>query len=85
MTQITMTGDDWLSDRDRARDKAAKARLHKAEQRAAKALHAAAEALDDWMRAYCDVHPDKMGLADQRRRLSSDCRELATYVDGLHR
>lgn len=85
MDQLTMSGNDWLSDRDRARDKASKARLHKAEQKAAKALHAAADALDDWMRAYCDVHPDKMGLADQRRRLSGDCRELANYIDGLHR
>lgn len=85
MTQLTMAGDDWLSDRDRARDKAAQARLRKAEQKAAKALHAAAEALDDWMRAYCDVHPDRMGLGDQRRRLSADCRELASYIDGVHR
>lgn len=85
MDQLIMSGNDWLSDRQRARNKAAEARLHKAEQKAAKALHAAADALDDWMRAYCEVHLDKMGLGDQRRRLSADCRELASYVDGLQR
>ena len=85
MDQLTMTGEDWLSERERSRDRTAKARLNKAELKAAKALHAAADALDDWMRAYCEVHPDKMGLGDQRRRLSADCRELASYVEGLQR
>lgn len=83
--QLTMTGDDWRSDQDRKREKSATARLHKAEQKAAKALHAAADALGEWMLAYIEVHPDLMGAGDQRRRLATDCRELATYIEGVNR
>jgi acetyl-CoA carboxylase alpha subunit len=84
MTQISMTGEDWLSDRERSRRKAADAKLAKAEKRAAAALTAAADALDDWIRAYCNVHDDRMGAADGRRRLSADCRELAGHIEARH-
>lgn len=82
--QMAMSGDDWLSDRDKkAQDRADKA-LKAATAKAAASMRRAAEDLRAQYRAYVAAgHPEKMGAADQRLTLSGDLDELASFWEGL--
>lgn len=84
-TQFAMTGDDWTSERDKKRQAKAEAAHKAACLKAATKMLAAADALNDVMRAYLAAgYPDKLGQADGRRRLAADLRELAGYWQGVH-
>lgn len=83
-TQLAMTGDDWISDRDRKRQARAEAAYRKAMVAAIPKMEAAAEALRACYRAAMEAgHPDKMGQGDGRLRLAADLMEYASYLDGV--
>lgn len=83
-TQFAMEGDDWTSDRDKKRQAKADAAHRKAMQAAIPKLEAAAEALRACYRAAMEAgHPDKLGAADGRLRLSGDLFEYASYLDSV--
>jgi vacuolar-type H+-ATPase subunit H len=84
--QMTMTGADWLSDRDRK----AQARLEAAREKTgrilARRLDAAVEALRDYMNA-CNEIGDESRVkhqADGRLRLQEDCAEYANWLHSVH-
>lgn len=83
--QITMTGDDWTSDRDK-RDRArADAAVKKTGLACAVKLERAAEALHDYLIACMDAgHEDRMGAGDGRRRLAEDLTEYAGYLNSVY-
>lgn len=83
--QLAMVGDDWTSDQDKRRQARAEAAVRKASLNAAKHMRAAADALNgQLLAALAAGHPDKMGQADQRRRLMSDLLELAAYFESVY-
>lgn len=76
--QIAMSGDDWLSERDKKSQARADAAHRKACLAAATKLEAAAEAVRAMLMAYLDCgHTDTMGAGDGRRRIAADMDELA--------
>lgn len=70
MLQTTMTGDDWLSDRDRKSQARAEAARRKAAMTCAAKLEAAAQAVSAYLAA-CREHPARPGRrpAQAHRRL----------------
>ena len=52
--QLTMTGEDWLSDRDRKTQARAEAARRKAALRAAEKLQAAADAVSEFKMAWLE-------------------------------
>lgn len=82
--QTAMTGDDWLSDRDRKSQARAEAARKKAGLACAAKLEAAAEALSAYLSA-CRECNDKSGdelrgISDGRHRLISDCMEYSGFL-----
>ncbi|MEX8520033.1 MAG: hypothetical protein AB3X44_16105 [Leptothrix sp. (in: b-proteobacteria)] len=84
MNQLTMAGEDWLSDRDRNRTKKAEAAKKKAALDCARKLEAAAESLNAFMSA-CRECGDQFerGAGDGRLRLVEDCMEYAMYLQSV--
>ena len=86
--QLTMTGDDWISDRDRTRQKKAIEARRAAGLKAAKALKKAAEALQDYLRACreCQDGSDdsKMGAGDGRQVLIGNMTEYMGWLYWKH-
>lgn len=83
-TQLSMTGDDWTSDRDKKRQAAANARLKKTSQDAARKMRSAADALRVQYRAYIEAgHPDHTGR-DNRLVQAADLDELASYFESVY-
>lgn len=83
--QLTMTGDDWLSDRDRKRQAAAERHLVNVSRECAARMRTTAEVLRRQYRAYIDAgNPDKQGDADGRLRLASDLDELAGFFESVY-
>jgi len=83
--QVSMTGDDWLSERDKKSQARADAAVKRTGLAAAKKLEAAADALNDFLHAYLDAgYEDMRGAADSRRVLISNIMEYASYLDGKY-
>lgn len=87
--QLTMSGDDWLSDQDRKSQARAVAKRKRAGQDCAKKLKDAAEALNAYLHACrdcADGSDDKrMGQSDGRLILVGNIMEYASYLDGLYK
>lgn len=83
--QLTMTGDDWISDRDRARQRKAVAARRAAGLKAAKALEKAAEALNAylWACRECQDGSDDTakGIGDGRQILIGDMTEYMGWLN----
>lgn len=85
MTQQSITGDDWTSDRDKKRQARADAAVKKTSLACATKMIAAADALHEQLMACFDAgHEDKMGAGDGRRRLADDLRELAAHFERVY-
>lgn len=83
--QLSMTGEDWLSERDKKSQARAEAAHRKACLVAAAKLEAAAEAVLAMLTAYLECgHEDKMGAGDGRRRIVGDMAELASWLRSVH-
>ena len=85
--QMTMAGDDWLSDRDRKAIARAHAARAKAARKAARALIDAADALGEFAMACieCADASAPRGEDDSRYRLSTDMRDYAAWLEGVYR
>ena len=85
MNQLAMTGDDWLSDRDRKQEARAKATLKKTSIVCADRLDAAVEAVQAQMRAHYAAHGEIKNIGiDGRQRLIEDMAEFASFLRGLY-
>lgn len=81
--QVSMTGEDWLSDRDKKSQARADAAVKRTGLVAAKKLEAAAEAVNEFLHACLDAgHEDMRGASDGRRVLINNIMEYASYLDG---
>ena len=85
MTQLAMTGEDWKSDRDRARDRRAEAARKKAGLDCMRKCESAAAALRDYVRA-CNACGDNSGdelreISDGRHILADQLDEYAAFLD----
>lgn len=86
MSQLTITGDDWLSARDvKARARADAAR-RKTGLACAKALRHASDALSAYMMACleCDDASSPKRNDDGRRLLMNDIQEYAAWLEGVY-
>ncbi len=87
--QLTMTGDDWISDRDRTRQRKAEAARHAAGMRAATTLRKAADALKAYLQACreCQDGSDdsKRGGDDTRHTLRESLCEYADFLEMRHK
>lgn len=86
MTQLTMTGDDWLSDRDRKAQARAEAARRKAALDCARKLDAAADALSAYSMACLEVGDASAPRRadDGRTLLAENCREFAGWLDSVY-
>jgi len=84
-TQVSMTGEDWLSDRDRKAQARAEAARRKAGLACAKKLDAAAEALHEFVMACleCNDASSPRGEDDGRTLLQRSIREYAGYLESV--
>lgn len=86
--QTEMTGDDWISDRDRARQKKAEAKRRDSALKAAKALNKAIEALRVYLQDCRECNDgsgdERQGLSDGRHILIGDLAEYSTFLDGRY-
>ncbi|AEA65982.1 hypothetical protein [Burkholderia gladioli] len=85
-TQMAMTGDDWLSDRDRNARAAAEAKRKKAAIACARKLEAASEALSQFFLACieCQDASTSRGDDDGRRILMRNITEYAGYLSSVY-
>ena len=85
-SQLTMTGADWMSDRDRKHQAQLEARRAKAGRDLARKLDAAVDALRAYMSACNDIGDESRvkHAADGRIRLSEDCAEYASWLHGMY-
>ena len=83
--QLTMTGEDWISDRDRTRQRKAETARRAAGLKAAKALSKAAEAIQTYLEACRECRDgsddEKMGAGDGRRILIDNMTEYAGWLN----
>ncbi len=83
--QLTMTGEDWASDRDRTRQRKAETARRAAGLKAAKALSTAAEAMQTFLEACRECHDgsddEKMGAGDGRRILIDNMTEYMAWLN----
>lgn len=80
--QVSMTGEDWLSERDKKSQARADAAVKRTGLAAAKKLEAAAEALNEFLHACLDAgHEDTRGAADGRRILTNNLMEYSSYLE----
>lgn len=88
MTQLSMTGEDWLSDRDRKSQARVDAARKRAALTCAAKLTAAAEALSAYLHACRECRDNSgdelRGISDGRHRLIADCMEYACYLDSVY-
>ncbi len=86
--QTEMTGDDWMSDQDRARQKRTESKRHKTGLKAAKALESAITALRDYLYACNDCRngsgDEERGLSDSRHLLIESMNEYSSYLTSVH-
>lgn len=83
MQQTTMTGDDWLSDRDRKGVAKAQQRKRKAGATAAKKCRDAADAIQAFIHA-CGEANDGSGVKrsdDQRLLFVRDLRDYVAFLE----
>ncbi|WP_341674992.1 hypothetical protein [Niveibacterium sp. SC-1] len=84
--QLTMIGDDWLSDRDRKAHARAEAARTKTGLECAKKLEAAADALNAYAAA-CNECRDQSAVRradDSRVLLVRSLMEYSTWLDGKY-
>jgi hypothetical protein len=83
-----MTGDDWMSDRDRARQNLKESKRHKTGLKAAKALDTAIAALREYLNACNDCRngsgDEKRGISDGRHILMESMAEYSSYLNSVH-
>ena len=86
--QLAMSGDDWLSDRDKKRTSKAIATRAKAGLACSKQLLEAVHSLQAYLRACndcCDGSGDEQrGYGDGRRIMIENLMEYSTYLGGLY-
>lgn len=86
MTQLSMSGEDWLSDRQRKAAKRLESQRAKTACKVADRLEAAAEALNELM-SICNEIGDESRVknaADSRLRLIEDAMEYANYLRAVY-
>lgn len=82
--QLSMTGEDWLSDRDRKTQARAEAARRKAALRAAEKLQAAADAVAEFSMACLECNDGSVrGSDDSRVILSTSMREYAGWLESV--
>ena len=82
MNQITMTGDDWTSDRDRKAQARAVAEHKKTAQALRVQLEKSVAAMQAFIDASYDCGDKKVLYADDsRQRLREQMQEYALYLD----
>lgn len=83
MTQLTMTGEDWLSDRDRKALAKAEAARAKAARKAAKALQDAADSVAEFAMTCVECQDVSAPRAadDSRYRLGTEMRDYAAWLE----
>ena len=88
MQQLSITGDDWKSDRARAAEARASKKRDKAGRDCARALNAATKAVSSYLEACRDCNDgsgdEERGLGDSRHRLITDCSEYAGFLEAKH-
>lgn len=86
MTQLSMTGDDWLSSRDRKAQARAEANRKKVAIACAKKLEAAADSLNELMRACNECHDgSSVTRADDGRQLLVErLMEYSSWLDSAY-
>lgn len=86
MNQLTMTGDDWTSDRDRKAQAKAEAARRKAAVECAKKLVAAIDALHAYSRSCREIGDgsEVRGASDGRILLAQNMREYAGWLDSVY-
>ena len=84
--QLTMAGDDWLSDNDRKRQARAEAARRKAALRAAEKLHAAADSVAEFALSCleCNDGSGPKRADDGRTILSAGMREYAGWLESVY-
>lgn len=85
-TQVSMTGEDWLSDRDRKAQARAETARKKAALACAKKLEAAADALHELVMACIDCNDGSRcrGDDDGRVVLQRNIREYAGWLESVY-
>ena len=86
MLQISMTGDDWRSDRDVKAQARAEANRKKAALNCAQKLRAASQSLNEYLSA-CDACHDasgSRGIDDSRAILIGNINEYACYLQSVY-
>lgn len=85
-TQVAMTGDDWLNDRDKKSLQRAEAARGKAGLACAKKLEAAADALHEFVMACleCNDASRPRGEDDGRAVLQRSLREYSAYLKSVY-
>lgn len=84
--QLAMTGDDWLSDRDKQAQARAESKRKKAAIACARKLEAASEALSDFLHVCLDCHDESRsrGADDGRLILIRNITEYAGYLSSKY-
>lgn len=83
--QVAITGEDWLSERDKKSQARADAAVKRSGLAAAKKLEAAADAVNEFLHACLDAgHADMRGAGDGRRVLIGNIMEYASYLEGKY-
>ena len=85
--QLTMSGDDWLSDRDVKTIKRLQAARHKAALKAAASLLHAADDLAafTWACMECNDESAPRGDDDSRNIMQRNLREYAGWLESVYR
>ena len=83
--QLKMSGEDWLSDRDRKTRARAEARRKSAALKCSRKLDEARDALNEFLSACLDCgHVEATRLDDSRRLLMRDMSEYSSYLDSVY-
>lgn len=84
-TQVSMTGDDWTSDRDKKHRAKVEAARKKAALACAKKLEAAADALHEFSMACLECNDASSPRRDDdgRTLLQRNMREYSSYLEGV--
>lgn len=84
--QVSMSGDDWLSDRDRKTQAKAEAKRKRTALACASKLAAASQALTEYLNACaeCNDASSPRHAADGRYSLRSSINEYAAYLSGRY-
>ena len=87
-TQLAMTGEEWISDRDRKSLAKAQATRKREGLQCAKKLEQAAEALRDYLQACRECQDNSgdevRGMSDQRNMMISDLYEYSHWLKGRY-